>query len=408
MRLDSLTLERYKAYAGPLTVAIRPVTVLVGRNNAGKSALARAVALLASGLSSRAEEPLPLEAKGLRHASSIRDLITNRSTHGNLTLGAKWKDGQSAVELAVTVQAFSSGPAVDPLQLVTSWNVGHDRERVELQGVIPLDPERPEFEMTTIDGVSGPSLISWEGLWPSSNQLELPRWLRDAREKLQRWAAGVRYLRAPRKLDVALFRPSSKPFPHDAGGAHVPNQLVNDDELMAEVSEWFEKVFDVGLEATRSGESASLRLRRRGGFVDLAQAGQGSSQILPVVALAMTAASAPGVDLVEHPAMDLHPAAHGDVADILLTGRNAGARPLIVETHSEMFLLRLRRRVAEGALSPDDVAIYSVDQADDLARLHEVTVRADGSVENWPEGVFYEDYEEVLAIRRAGRRAGLA
>ena len=80
----------------------------------------------------------------------------------------------------------------------------------------------------------------------------------------------------------------------------------------------------------------------------------------------------------------------------------------MVETHAEMLLLRARRWVAEGRLSPEDVAIYWVDDLGGAgAQLRRIGVSGDGEVEHWPEGVFYEDYEEVLAIRRAVRdRAG--
>ena len=34
-------------------------------------------------------------------------------------------------------------------------------------------------------------------------------------------------------------------------------------------------------------------------------------------------------------------------------------------------------------------------------------MRENGEMETWPDGVFIEDYEEILAIRRAARKQGL-
>jgi predicted ATP-dependent endonuclease of OLD family len=47
MQLERLVLQKYKAFDAQTEVEIRPLTVLVGANNAGKSALARALPLFA-------------------------------------------------------------------------------------------------------------------------------------------------------------------------------------------------------------------------------------------------------------------------------------------------------------------------------------------------------------------------
>ncbi len=127
--------------------------------------------------------------------------------------------------------------------------------------------------------------------------------------------------------------------------------------------------------------------------------------MLPVVVMALTRRRAgSGIDVIEHPEAELHPAAHAEVAELLL-GNLAGAeRPLVVETHSEMVLLRARRWVAEGRLPADQLAVYWV--AAEPGRgstLRRISVTEKGEVEAWPEGVFIEDYEEILAIRRAAR-----
>jgi predicted ATPase len=162
-------------------------------------------------------------------------------------------------------------------------------------------------------------------------------------------------------------------------------------------------MLDVRQDGSRAFLEARSRAREPG--VDLAQAGQGLSQVLPVVVQAVTAREAgPGVDIVEHPEAELHPGAHAAVADLLLDKLPGPQRPVVVETHSEVLLLRIRRKIAEGSLAPNDVAIYWIDSdTDGQATARRVKVTEKGEVENWPEGVFLEDYEEILGIRRAAR-----
>ena len=35
--------------------------------------------------------------------------------------------------------------------------------------------------------------------------------------------------------------------------------------------------------------------------------------------------------------------------------------------------------------------------------LEKIAIRKNGEMETWPDGVFIENYEEILAIRRAAR-----
>jgi predicted ATPase len=131
--------------------------------------------------------------------------------------------------------------------------------------------------------------------------------------------------------------------------------------------------------------------------------------VLPVAIQCITASEAgAGVDIIEHPEAELHPRAHTGIADLIVSHLPGLERPVIVETHSEVLLLRVRRKVAEDALKPEDVAIYWVGRDDETgdASVQKVEISESGDVSNWPEGVFQEDYEEVVAIRREARRRG--
>ena len=110
------------------------------------------------------------------------------------------------------------------------------------------------------------------------------------------------------------------------------------------------------------------------------------------------------MDVVEHPEAELHPAAHADVAELLLENLVGPTRPIVIETHSEMILLRTRRWIAEGRLSADNVLIYWIQTEPGRGSiLRKITINESGDLESWPEGVFIEDYEEIIAIRRAQR-----
>jgi len=91
------------------------------------------------------------------------------------------------------------------------------------------------------------------------------------------------------------------------------------------------------------------------------------------------------------PELHLHPGAHGDLADLYIGSVVAGGARFLIETHSDNFVLRVRRRVAEQKLRPEDVALYWVDE--DLSasqKVRRIEIDARGEVGSWPHGVITE------------------
>jgi predicted ATPase len=115
--------------------------------------------------------------------------------------------------------------------------------------------------------------------------------------------------------------------------------------------------------------------------------------------------------LIEEPESHLHPGAHGALADLIVDVIHAESlRAAIVETHSEVFCLRVQRRIAEGTLRPDDVVIYWVDDGAEGTEdtrhttIKRIDIDAQGTPSYWPKGVFSEDFAESKAILKAKQR----
>ena len=107
MELRKLGIERYKGYTQRAEVQLAPLTILVGSNNSGKTALAQAIQLLAGGLISsepEASEPLPLDSGGIRHGETFEDLVTGRPVHGQLRMSAALVDDTGETSLSATIR----------------------------------------------------------------------------------------------------------------------------------------------------------------------------------------------------------------------------------------------------------------------------------------------------------------
>ena len=133
MEFRRFGLKRYKGYAQQVDVDLAPLTILVGPNNAGKTALAQAIQLLAGGLAASerdAREPLPLESGGLRHGRTFEDLVTGRVVHGQLRLSMTLEGDGGESSLSATVTNVVA-PGRTPERQISNWRLqSNDREIV--------------------------------------------------------------------------------------------------------------------------------------------------------------------------------------------------------------------------------------------------------------------------------------
>lgn len=150
----------------------------------------------------------------------------------------------------------------------------------------------------------------------------------------------------------------------------------------------------------------SVRSPRQESWVMLPDVGLGVSQVLPVLVQCFYAP--PGSTLIfEQPEIHLHPSVQARLADLFIeavqareNGQDRGVQ-LLVESHSEHFLRRLQRRIAEQAIAPESVAIYFCSASRTGARLDPLDVDAFGHITNWPDNFFGNDMEDIAAMARA-------
>lgn len=138
--------------------------------------------------------------------------------------------------------------------------------------------------------------------------------------------------------------------------------------------------------------------------VTIADVGFGVSQLLPVVAMGLRCSKGSTM-LLEHPEIHLHPRLQANLADFLLT-LALSERRLLVETHSDHFINRLRRRIAQDPTDElrEKISILFVRPPHDGqgAVIEPLQVDRYGVIENWPPEFLPESADEAEAIFRAG------
>ncbi len=122
----------------------------------------------------------------------------------------------------------------------------------------------------------------------------------------------------------------------------------------------------------------------------LCDVGYGLSQLLPVLVDAVYGDN--GIYIVEQPELHLHPRLQSELGSMLVGSVNLSRdRQWIVETHSEMILLRIRNLIKNSRIDHQKVKVLYVQPTMRGSRVIELRLGSDGSMlDEWPSG-FFED-----------------
>ncbi|OBR66499.1 hypothetical protein A7K91_03375 [Paenibacillus oryzae] len=129
--------------------------------------------------------------------------------------------------------------------------------------------------------------------------------------------------------------------------------------------------------------------------VPINHVGFGVSQILPIVVEGLISPSRSTL-ILEQPEIHLHPNVQSLLLDFIYSLVLSGKK-IIVETHSDHFITRLRRRIAEGSSDVKKVNLTFVENKE-----YKVLKLTDsGSLEYWPQDFFDQLDKDIRAIVKA-------
>jgi len=399
--ISAVRLRDYKAYRDETHVPFRRLSVLLGKNNSGKTAVARLPLLLLGALSQRGgagRAPIPTSVRGLQYGSSMLELVHGEGAFSSFGLGCALDAGPTGepVEIAADVQ----------LRRTLADGLGSFVKRFSAAPLLPAVEWDGDLASEGDIHYRGAEVRGFDGIMPRFDDTHE----RQAAEAL-RLRAGhdldeLVHLTSLRKPLATLYEAQGEPHGSDPSGGDTPHLLNGSEALFDAVAGWYDNALDARIRLVRDPSSFRLvAVGPSGSEHPLARTGQGIQQALPVVThlQAMALGSGPRLLVVEEPELNLHPAAHGELADLAVAAAQEPDRQVVLETHSENLVLRLRFHVAAGHLRPEDVNLLWFDHRHGSTQVREITITEDGAVTEWPSGVFSEDLQEARAIVSAGR-----
>lgn len=444
--LTSLHISNFKAWRDTGPIRLAPLTVIFGANSAGKSSLGHLLlALKQTAISTDRKRALHLgDTTTLIDLGTFADCLHGHDLSKSLGFEMEWKlpkvlevrdplrherySGEN-LRLAVTMAAGKSGqPEVNTLRYAlknrddTVLDVAFMRDE---NRKFFLESERYQFKMA--DGRKWP-LEEPEKFYRISD-LSMARFknagfMADFALATESMLASIGYLGPLRRHPQRTYQWSGD-TPESVGqmgeytiaailAAQNEKRMLNRSPKRAKqtfaefIAAWLKDlgiIYSFTVKPVAEGRKeyeVLVKTHAKAPEVKITDVGFGVSQVLPVLVQAFYCPPHSTV-WMEQPEIHLHPQVQAELADVFISAIRARENgmdrnvQLIIESHSEHFLNRLQRRVAEGVITPDNVAIYFCKRAGGGTELEPLRLNLYGDIENWPENFFGDEMEDLTA-----------
>ncbi|MCE2464363.1 MAG: AAA family ATPase [Dehalococcoidia bacterium] len=442
-----LRIKNFKSLADTVDLAIKPLTILVGHNSSGKSALFKALLALKQTAESR-DTQSPLVVNGdYVELGSYGDFIYGH----DLSRGFSIKAGLSGDNLFsdIVQRALNSS--------YKASEVPSHSDDIGFEVKFQYNQRTRQILVKTVEATGKSKYLlradrSRKGVYKAKTPLssgnivlnkfyllrpeELPDFesLSEAQlaemkmslihfllltgfgQFIQQSLGRTHYL-GPLRAAPERFYIAGGETPQDVGLAgeraidvlRMHSRLTGSSDesrkLVGNVEEWVKR-FGFSLEVKFSQASSTVYEVL---FIDphtnipvnIADVGFGASQVLPVVVQGFY--SPPGSTfLIEQPEIHLHPKAQATLGDLLVE-LSKQDRQVIVETHSEHIINRVQLRIADETIDRSDVAIYYFESTEQGTKIKEVDLTEYGQYvnETLPKDFFDENYTESYSLSKA-------
>jgi AAA15 family ATPase/GTPase len=391
--IKKISFKNYKLFKKEQSIEIKPITVLIGKNNTGKSAVLKLPTLLENSLSGKLTTPFELVNNGVKLGDFPKDLVYGK---GNREVEFKIFNEVSDF-LKVGLRMYDDVPKID------FWNF-NDEIKLSLEEEFYKDQNDQEWK-TSFEGFFLSFLHNNDDNLSSG---EIP---------ILDFSLKTDYISSVRQEGLSNYIFKNITNIEDKSGIKGENLyqfLIEDSQTIDkkyfnDISNWYKTNFEgweikIEMDSGRNDKPVLIFLEKENLKINLSDTGTGIIQSLPLVIRSFKPCNKETLIIIEEPESHLHPYAHAQLAQCFVDSlKKDPNKKYLIETHSQNFVLRLRRLVAEGFLNCNDISLNYIDfdQKNNESFVNQININKKGGVDFWPEGIFGETTIETRAIYNA-------
>lgn len=417
MTISNIRLKHFRNWTAEhweTGVALKAITLVLGRNSAGKTSILQPLRLLKQTIEATdAGTHLLLDgtkADGV-NLGAFSDVVHDHDVKEAVGIGFDVLEADLSVD--VTFRQVNERPVIESL----AYRVRDEKLEVTRGANAAYQLASPRFRLPNWDGAK--AVHEAKQTYEPGRAIDLPdAALVDLGPTLGPIVRGgivaakdafatfhyLGPLRPPPTREVTWSQ--QDPTVLGSTGSETIQALISNETgkdkgvLRAAVSEWLKRL-DLAdeIEISRIGRTLLYQIEvvRNGKRSNLADVGYGVSQVLPVIVMLFFVPEG-SVILCEDPEAHLHPMAQSGLADLFVEVAKTRKLQVLIETHSEHLFRRLQVRMADARVSERDCALYYVERDEPSAKLIELQTDEFGRIKNWPENLFGD------AVGEAGRQ----
>ena len=439
--MDSITLKNYRCFAGEQTARLAPLTLLVGENSTGKTSFLAMVRALWDSVfkyepPNFREAPYDLGAfEDIVHNGGARGKLPDSFEAGFRRTQSQSKNGVISVHATFKERQGVPFPAKRRIEGKGVWIEAQAEEyglaivygtpQKKWDRFIGFPVSDVSFALFLATATGFDSLEGMENRETPEGADEPPPTSSEL-EELEKLVNALRpdfiVTRRPFSSAPVRSRPSRTYDPMqqsiDSEGEYTPSYLANlyrQDfhkwHLMRDSLEEFGRksgLFDdISVRSFGDTGGAPFQIqvrkwgkRRKGQHRNLIDVGYGVSQTLPLLT-ELLRPNAPRMFLLQQPEVHLHPSAQAALGSLFCDVAASG-KQIVVETHSDYIIDRVRMDVRDGAtgLKPEDVSILYFERDELGVNIHSISIDEQGNLQNCPDS--YGDFFMAETRRLVG------
>ena len=401
--ITNITLDNFKCFRH---VSINPklVTVLIGPNGTGKSGVLQALMLLKQSKDDVRSLDLQGDLVWFAPEAFVFQSTGEIPSEVEIGLSGYWliesKAAQSKVDFTVALRYLKDARLLGKRGKTTLKAFGENWE-------IPVTYMDRQRRVDTAVGalvyVSRHGINDFSGNGYTGAQGEYPDFWEQVSRAPRDAIGSMKVVPAARALARGIYGlgPEGSDDISSVGGLGKQEEdtattLAYSRRDVEEVSGLMKRVTGVGFRMdTVPPQSARPVSEASSGDFSLVAEGFGTNTLVQLL-FEMVRAVPGATVLIEEPEVHLHPKAQADLASVLVEEAKAADKQVIMTTHSEHVAGRLLTLVAEGKLSPEEVAIYSFEKDENgVCSAEEIKVTEHGQVVGGLKSFFETDLDEM-------------
>lgn len=390
MYLKKLGLENFRKFKDYQEFEFKPITILVGPNNSGKSSLIKALLLLQENL-----------------INGLDDLKFGSETkHRILSFGHALNSSSKKPYFRIKCEFDAAGKDIHAIE----QDVWQDK------GATTIDVTFEQGLKNDNTAIRSIELFDQDGKLVISGRQSLSSLFKDSRARVYVLEAIQSFLDyAPPYRSIGLQRYSKKKFINFSKQLKGLKPILDtgQQEENSFITKWCgsDPGYNIGdVRLLENDDFYEIQLMRDNQLMDLSHLGTGASQILSIIIQIVTHDQQ--MVILEEPETNLHPKYQSKLADMLVDGINEplGNR-FIIETHSEYLIRKLQYLVAKDSrkdikhrkVKSEDIQIYYFSDIKNKAP-ELLTIENDGSLSgDFGKGFFDEAPYLITELWKAQR-----